>query len=66
MGEFVPKVQAVQVDAHPFRRRGWRWWICDHCYAPKSLHPRRSWVVARPLGSNYCLSADAPHFKEGW
>jgi hypothetical protein len=56
----------TMVDAHPFRRRGWRFWICTHCYAPRSLHPRTGWRVSRPYGDNRYLSADAPHFKEGW
>ena len=51
---------------HEFRRRGWRFWICNHCFAPKSLHPRHAYVTARPLGENYYLAPDAPHFREGW
>ena len=51
---------------HPFVRQGWRWWLCRHCYAPKTLHPRLGWVKARPLGDRRYLSADAPHFCEGW
>jgi hypothetical protein len=58
--------RSTQVDAHPFQRRGWRFWICTHCYAPRSLHPRPGYRVSRPLGDNRYLSADAPHFKEGW
>lgn len=58
--------RGVGVSPHPFIRRGWRFWICDRCYAPKSLHPRTDYVVARPLGDSAYLSADAPHFKEGW
>lgn len=54
------------VEPHPFTRKGWRWWICRHCYAPRKLHPRHSWVRARTLHDNYYLSADAPHFREGW
>lgn len=56
----------TQTSPHEFERRGWRFWICRHCYAPRSLHPRRGWVVARPYGDNKYMSADAPHFKEGW
>jgi hypothetical protein len=56
----------VKVEPHEFARRGWRWWICDHCFAPRSLHPRREWVRARPLGVNQYLSDRAPHFSEGW
>lgn len=52
-------------DFHPVGR-WWHWWICRHCYAPKALHPRTAWVRARPIGDNTYLSADAPHFKEGW
>jgi len=51
---------------HEFKRRGWRFWICTHCYAPRKLHPRHGWVRARPLNENYYLAPDAPHFKEGW
>ena len=54
------------VGAHAFVRRGWRVWICTHCYAPRSLHPREGWVRARPLRSNYYLDRTAPHFGEGW
>ena len=54
------------VAPHSFKRRGWKFWICTHCYAPRSLHPRVIWVRARPLNENYYLSKDAPHFKEGW
>lgn len=55
-----------RVSPHPFVRRGWRWWICDHCFAPWCLHPRRSWVLARPFDRHEYLSKDAPHFREGW
>jgi hypothetical protein len=54
------------VEPHDFARQGWRWWICRHCYAPRSLHPRKAWVKARPYGDHTFLSATAPHFKEGW
>lgn len=54
------------VNPHQFRRRGWRWWICTHCYAPRPLHPRKRWVRARPVGDNRYLSKDSPHFKEDW
>lgn len=56
----------TQVGPHPFVRRGWRWWICHHCYAPRSLHPRTTWVRARPLEDNTFLDNTAPHFEEGW
>jgi hypothetical protein len=51
---------------HRFRPRGWRFWICTSCYGPRSLHPRPDWTRARPAGDNTYLSANAPHFKEGW
>lgn len=59
-------IGTVEVGPHSFERRGWRFWICNHCYAPRSLHPRRTSVRARSLGSNYYLSKNAPHFDEGW
>lgn len=55
-----------KVSPHPFVRRGWRFWVCTHCYAPRCLHPRQAWVRARPLDSNHYLSRRAPHFNEGW
>lgn len=51
---------------HPWTPRRGRVWICQHCYGQKSLHPRRGWVRARPLGDHKYLSPDAPHFNEGW
>lgn len=51
---------------HRWTPRRWRIWICDRCYAPRSLHPREWWSVSRPLGDSRYLSADAPHFKEDW
>lgn len=51
---------------HAFVRRGWRFWICDRCFAPRSLHPRTRWSRRRPKDENYYLSADAPHFEEDW
>lgn len=57
---------ATIVEPHEFRRRGWRWWLCNACYAPRSLHPRTGWVKARPLGDNTYLDSTAPHFEEGW
>jgi hypothetical protein len=56
----------VEVGPHDFKPRGWRFWICDHCFAPRSLHPRKCYSRARPIGENYYLAPDAPHFKEGW
>lgn len=58
--------EGTSTGPHGFVRNGWRWWLCRHCYAPRSLHPRRGWVLARPLGDRTYLSADAPHFNEGW
>ncbi len=55
-----------KVHPHDFVRRGLHFWICDFCYAPKKLHPRLVRVRARPLSDNTYISADAPHFKEGW
>jgi hypothetical protein len=51
---------------HDFERMGWRWWLCRHCFGPKSLHPRTVWVNARPVSDRTYLSPDAPHFGEGW
>jgi hypothetical protein len=62
----VSKNAETHVSPHDFKPRGLRVWICDHCYAPRKLHPRTTWTRARPLGENYYLSANAPHFKEGW
>jgi hypothetical protein len=60
-------VSETRVEPHPWQRRDWRrFWLCAHCFAPKSLHPRTGWVKARPLHDNRYLSADAPYFTEGW
>ncbi|MCT9010543.1 hypothetical protein [Streptomyces rhizosphaerihabitans] len=56
----------VNVAPHDWARKGWRFWLCRHCHAPKVLHPRAGWVVARALDDTIYLSADAPHFNEGW
>lgn len=56
----------TRVAPHTWRRHGWRFWLCRHCYAPCSLHPRTAWVHARPLGDHTYLSPSAPHFREGW
>lgn len=62
-----PRSQATtSVAPHHWTRRGWRFWICSHCYAPKSRHPRPGWVRARPLNDHRYLSPNAPHFNEGW
>lgn len=56
----------VMAGPHDFqRRRGFRFWICTHCYAPKELHPRTGWV-ARPMFDNEFIGAGAPQFEEGW
>lgn len=34
---------------HPFDRYGLQWWICRHCYLPRSMHPVRTWTPARLL-----------------
>lgn len=62
----LAKLRSNHVGPHPFEPRGWRKWICRHCYAPRSLHPRLSWAVSRPLTDNRYLSQNAPHFREGW
>lgn len=55
------------VGPHSFTRRRWRPWICDFCFAPRSLHPRTVWARMRPRDQNYYLSKEAPHFTEdGW
>jgi hypothetical protein len=59
-------IAAVRVDPHDFARQGWRFWICRHCYTPRTLHPRTWWVRARPVHDHRYLSVHAPHFKEGW
>jgi hypothetical protein len=56
----------TRVGPHEFAAKGWRRWLCHHCYAPRTLHPRRSWVRARPLNDTRYISANAPHFTEGW
>jgi hypothetical protein len=61
-----PAENQADCEPHEFRRHGWRVWLCTHCYAPRSLHPRHGWTRSRPYGDNRYLSADAPHFKEGW
>lgn len=56
----------IKVAAHRFERLGWRWWLCRHCYAPRELHPRHRAAWARRIGDRTYLSANAPHFTEGW
>lgn len=66
----APLYSGMRVAPHAFKQRrglvnrirG----ICNHCYAPKSLHPRFGHVRARPLNDNRYVSANAPHFNEGW
>jgi hypothetical protein len=62
----VVKGSGTAVAPHDFDPQGWRFWLCRHCYAPRTLHPRWDWVKARPLGDRRYLSVRAPHFKEGW
>ncbi|MEU0207385.1 hypothetical protein [Streptomyces canus] len=60
------KRPTTETAPHGFARKGWRFWICRHCYAPRALHPRKGWVRARPLHDNQHLSVNASHFEEGW
>ena len=60
------KGPTTATETHDFARKGWRFWICRHCYGPRALHPRTAWVQSRPVHDNRYLSANAPHFKEGW
>lgn len=59
-----------QTEPHDFKPRRGLWnrlrGICDHCYAPPKLHPRKEWVRSRPIGDDRFIDATAPHFKEGW
>jgi hypothetical protein len=65
--QIIPKPdQSNDVGPHHWQPKGWRCWICHHCYAPRTLHPRTAWVRARPLHDNQYLSANAPHFKGNW
>ncbi len=54
------------VGPHEFGRQGWRWWLCRHCFAPRSLHPRDDWVRARPMHDHTYIGVSAPHWMEGW
>ena len=60
----------VTVEPHDFAPRSGLWnrlrGICNHCYAPRSLHPRRLRARARPQHDNRYYAASAPHFREGW
>lgn len=51
---------------HHWWGKGWRFWLCRECFAPRSLHPRTEWVTSRPVGNNHYLSANSPHFRHGW
>lgn len=55
---------------HFWTPKGWRFWLCLYCLAPRSMHgrngARNEWVIARARNDNRYLSADAPHFREGW
>ena len=53
-----------QVGPHGFRPRGWRFWICTHCYAPRAAHPMHAWVKARPLGDNRYVRIDTLSFED--
>lgn len=59
-----------QCGPHFWRSKGWRFWLCRHCYAPRSLHHhnggRDGWVRSRPLHDNRYLGKNDPHFTEGW
>lgn len=60
----------VQVEPHEFEQRKGLWnrirGICNRCYGPKSIHPRRTWVRGRPIGDDRYIDDTAPHFEEGW
>lgn len=58
--------ETAKVSPHAWERKGWRFWICWHCYAPRALHPRTTWAQSRPVRDNRYLSANAPHFEQGW
>ena len=60
------KGPTVKTAPHHYARKGWRFWLCHHCYAPRSLHPRTVCAQARPAHDNRYLNARAPHFEEGW
>lgn len=54
------------VGPHLWAPKGWRRWLCRHCYAPRILHPRFHPALARPLHDNRYISVNAPHFHHGW
>lgn len=60
------KGPTTETAPHPWAPKGWRYWICRHCYAPRALHPRTVWAQSRPVHDNRYLSANAPHFESGW
>lgn len=41
---------------HRFWPKAPYFWICAHCYAPWSLHPRTDWVRSRPKDDHRYLS----------
>lgn len=59
-------MSSARVAPHAWSRKGWRFWICRHCFAPRPLHPRVVWAFSRPVHRNEYLGPDAPHFKGGW
>ena len=57
----------TEAAPHPWTPKGWRFWLCRHCYAPRQFHPRGGWVLARRPHDNRYLSPNSPHFKTaGW
>ena len=58
--------ESVKAAPHGWSAKGWRFWLCRHCYAPKTLHPRTGWFRARPVHDNRYIGPNVPHFNEGW
>lgn len=54
------------VAPHDFARRGWRFWICRHCYAPRKVHPKKFWSRSRPIHDNrrWPWTADSEAFGQ--
>lgn len=69
-----PRAFGPAVAAHHFIPRRRTWWrrllrrpqVCNHCYAPETLHPRRAWVKSRPLGDDRYFRAGSDLFRMGW
>jgi hypothetical protein len=38
--------------------------LCQHCYAPRRLHPRQRYTRSRPLGDLSYYRADSARFHE--